>query len=110
MQLWPTETALQVKVDRESLELSYPKGNASSVFSFIVGTQRSNPNFESWDDLKGLKITVSGNVDENPELVFAGAYGGDEETVNDFEHWRFTYKMPSGFSGEPAITLHYEVA
>lgn len=109
-QLWPTEAALKAKVYDDRIELSYPKGDADSVFRFIVGTQKSNPNFESWDDLKGLKITVSGNVDENSELTFGGTYGGDEGTINDFENWRFTYKMPSGFSGEPAITLHYEVA
>ena len=100
---------MRAKVYKDRLELSYPKGNADSVFRFIVGTQKSNTNFKSWEDLKGLKVTVSGNVEENPELTFGGAYGGKDGLINNFENWRFTYKMPSGFSGVPKITLHLEV-
>ena len=100
---------MRAKVYQDRLGLSYPKGNADSVFQFIVGTQKSNKNFKSWEDLKGLKVTVSGSVDKEPELTFGGAYGGKEGKINDFENWRFTYKMPSGFSGVPEITLNFEI-
>ncbi|RFN54340.1 hypothetical protein FIE12Z_1466 [Fusarium flagelliforme] len=103
--LYPTETALDVQVSPGRLHLSYPRGNSSSRFSLQVGTFIEKPTIKSWDDLPNLRVNVSGNVDPKYELSFGGAYGGGSQTIRDFELWNFTYTMPTGFEGTPALTL-----
>ncbi|CAG7556354.1 unnamed protein product [Fusarium equiseti] len=103
--LYPTETALDVQVSPGRLHLSYPRGNSSSMFSLLMGTFIEKPTIKSWDDLPNLRVNVSGNVDPKYELSFGGAYGGGSQTVRDFELWNFTYTMPTGFEGTPALTL-----
>lgn len=64
---------------------------------------------QSWADLVGLSVEVTGNVDMNYNLTFSGAYGGAGKPINDFEHWNFTYSMPEGFTGIPHINLKLHV-
>ncbi|OAL48505.1 hypothetical protein IQ07DRAFT_622919 [Pyrenochaeta sp. DS3sAY3a] len=103
--LYPTETALQTKVSPNKLSLTYPKGTNSSIFSLLVGTFTAKRTVSSWADVQGLKVLVSGNVNPNYTLSFAGHYGGTSKPIRDFEFWNFTYTMPTGFTGTPSITL-----
>lgn len=107
--LYPTEAALQVEVEAHRLTLTYPRGNSSSVFTFIVGTFQKNRNIVDWSGVQGLKVSVTGNVNENYALGFAGARGGVFEPINDFEYWNFTYTMPEGFEGAPSLVMEVEL-
>ncbi|KAI5926416.1 hypothetical protein F4810DRAFT_725070 [Camillea tinctor] len=107
--LYPTETALQVEVGPGHLNLTYPRGNRSSVFSLMVGTFVEKPTIAGWADLPGLKVDVSGNANLSYSLSFNGEYGGSGSTIRDFELWNFTYTMPEDFSGVPNLVLNLEV-
>ena len=45
----------------------------------------------------------------NYSVTFAGAYGGADETINDFEFWNFTYTMPTNYTGKPHLLLEVEL-
>ncbi|KAH6980709.1 hypothetical protein BKA56DRAFT_643982 [Ilyonectria sp. MPI-CAGE-AT-0026] len=107
--LYPTEMALDVEVNPWNLTLSYPYGNSSSIFTLVTGTFANIRTISGWEDVQGLKVTVSGNVNEAYELSFAGGYGGASSTIRDFEFWNFTYTMPEGFQGIPTIVLELEL-
>ncbi|CAG8981254.1 hypothetical protein HYALB_00003852 [Hymenoscyphus albidus] len=92
------------------LNLTYPYGTASSTFSLLVSPFAMKKDIVGWEDVQGLNVTVSGNVDSNFTLGYAGAYGGAYSTVNDFEFWNFTYSMPRNFTGLPNLVLHVEPA
>ena len=59
-----------------------------------------------WEDIQGLSVNVTGNVNMTYELTFAGLYGGADTPINDFEFWNFTYYVPEGFVGQPSISLN----
>ncbi|KAG9502110.1 hypothetical protein J7337_007826 [Fusarium musae] len=107
--LYPTEMALQSRVKPGKLSLSYPYGNASSVFTFVVGTFEKKRTVASWDDIQGLEVKVSGNINSTYALSFAGGYGGADSLIRDFEFWNFTYTMPSGFQGVPSVELDFKL-
>lgn len=93
--LWPTEFALDAEVSAGRLSLSYPRGSSASQFSLLVGTQKRKPEVNGWEDLLGLQVSVSGNVNLTHKLQFGGQEGGGVSTVRDFEVWNFTYYMPT---------------
>lgn len=101
--------ALDVEVNPWNLTLSYPYGNSSSIFTLVTGTFANIRTISGWEDVQGLKVTVSGNVNEAYELSFGGSYGGTSSTIRDFEYWNFTYTMPEGFQGVPTIVLDLEL-
>ncbi|OLN83438.1 hypothetical protein CCHL11_03041 [Colletotrichum chlorophyti] len=73
-----TEEAMDVDVGPGYLSMSYPRGNSSSVFTFIVS---SNPlggkrDISGFGDVEGLDITVGGSVKLEPEIGFCGLVGG----------------------------------
>lgn len=68
------------------LNLSYPLGNASSVFSLLVSPFSVPPLYRhrdvtSWADVVGLEVEVTGNVDLEYALSFAGTYGGSDAMI-----------------------------
>lgn len=91
------------------LNLTYPNGTKSSIFSLVVATFPEKPTLSGWDDVQDLKVQVSGNVNMSYGLSFAGSYGGTDALIRDFEFWNFTYSMPAGFSGTPNIVLDLRV-
>ncbi|KAJ3952853.1 hypothetical protein N0V92_010705 [Colletotrichum tropicale] len=73
-----TEQAMEVKVDPGQLTLAYPRGNVSSIFTFIVS---SNPiggkrDVQGFGDLDGINITTTGSVLPDPDISFCGLVGG----------------------------------
>ena len=63
----------------------------------------------SLEDVPGLSIKLSGNVNPEPSLVFGGAKGGEGNTIQSFEAWIFEFTMPAGnFSGLPNLVLDLE--
>jgi hypothetical protein len=77
--LYPTETALQAEVAPYALNLTYPLGNSTSKFTFVLA---SNPlgvkrDIYGLNDVDGLQIEiVGGTVNRVPEISFCGLVGG----------------------------------
>jgi len=74
--LYATEPALSVAVTPGILNLTYPLGDSSSIFTLLVSTFKSVTNVVSWADLPGVNAVVSGNVNADFSLAFTGADGG----------------------------------
>lgn len=106
---YPTEEALQVEVTPNRLDLTYPSGNSSSIFTLIVGTFKQNRTIADWSGVVGLDVDVSTNANESYSLSFGGSMGGTSETIRDFEVWNFTYVMPEDFEGVPTMSLDVKV-
>lgn len=87
------------------LNLSYPLGNSSSIFTLVVGTFKQNRTIADWSGVVGLDVDVSTNANSSYSLSFGGANGGEAETIRDFEIWNFTYVMPEEFEGVPSLQL-----
>jgi hypothetical protein len=74
-----TESALAAEVYPGVLNLTYPRGNSSSVFTFMVpanplGGKRDITGFA---DIEGANIQLSGGtVDSTPIISFCGLVGG----------------------------------
>ncbi|KAB5580262.1 hypothetical protein GE09DRAFT_950351 [Coniochaeta sp. 2T2.1] len=107
--LYPTEIALHAEVSPYRLNLTYPNGTADSIFTLVVSQFRQVRTVTGWDDVQGVKVRVSGNVNLTHSLSFAGAYGGRASTIRDFEFWNFTYALPEGFEGQPNLQLDFEL-
>ncbi|KAK7960971.1 hypothetical protein PG996_011612 [Apiospora saccharicola] len=110
--LYPTEPALDAGVAPGNLNLTYPDGNATSRFTFLVSAnplgsaKRDLANLEK--DLDGVKIEVSGTVDPVPIISFCGLVGGSCKPIHGFEFWNFTYVMPVNSTVLPNINLGIE--
>ncbi|KAI0018936.1 hypothetical protein F4780DRAFT_477393 [Xylariomycetidae sp. FL0641] len=106
--LYPTEPALQVDVSAGRLNVTYPQGNASSIFTLVVSTFKNATTITGWDDVPSLDVSVSGNINQDYTLSFCGRNGGSCSTINDFEMWNFTYTMDTDFQGTPHLCLDLE--
>jgi hypothetical protein len=77
--LYPEETALQASVSPYALNLTYPLGNETSTFTFVLA---SNPlgakrDIFGLEDIDGLTIeVVGGSANPVPEVAFCGLVGG----------------------------------
>lgn len=82
--LYTKETAMQVDVGPNSLNLSYPEGTSSSTFTFHVPT---NPLGEARDitslkEIYGIDVEViGGTVSADPSIAFCGLKGGDCDVI-----------------------------
>ncbi|KAK4508146.1 hypothetical protein PRZ48_001884 [Zasmidium cellare] len=108
--LYPEVEALQAMVTPGRLNLTYPRGNASSAFTLhvspnVLGGKRD---VGGWGDVEGVDVKVSGNVDLTPTVAFCGVVGGACDPVNDFDLWNFTYSMPPGSTKVPNLVLDIE--
>ncbi|KAL4975528.1 hypothetical protein BDW66DRAFT_160333 [Aspergillus desertorum] len=108
--LYPTETALKTEVAPYALNLTYPLGNTSSTFTFVLA---ANPlgkkrNISSLDDVEGVKIKVAGTVDPVPQISFCGLLGGACDVIHGFEFWNVTFSMPANTSDVPRIEFQFE--
>lgn len=107
--LHATESYVTAVASANTLNLTYPLGTSKSIFTFIVAPNpypfTSPKDITSWDDVQGISVHISGNVNASYTVGYAGAYGGAYSTINDFEFWNFTYTMPANFSGVPSLTL-----
>lgn len=109
---YSTEAAMDVDVQAGHLGLAYPKGNESSIFTFLVV---SNPigqkrDILGWEDVWDVSVNVSGTVDLTPDISFCGLMGGSCDPINDWEFWNFTYSMPADSTETPSIIFDISVA
>lgn len=103
--------ALDAETGENYLDLSYPLGNSSSGFSFLVGTngRGGSRDVKSWADVEGINVNVTGTVDSNYTVTFNGAVGGAGTPVNDFEFWNVTYVMPVNSTEVPRVRLEFDL-
>jgi len=106
--VYPSETAMAIDVGPNAINFTYPNGNASSTFSFVVA---SNPlggkrDITSVRDIEGLDIGVSGTVDvEAPSVSFCGLVGGTCKIIHGFEFWNVTWSMPPNTTDVPFMSF-----
>jgi hypothetical protein len=104
--VYPSQTTMNIDVAPKSINFTYPNGNASSTFSFIVA---SNPlggkrDITSIRDVEGLDLEVSGTVNvSSPSISFCGLVGGTCNIIHGFEFWNITWFMPSNATTVPFI-------
>ncbi|PCH00294.1 Hypothetical protein PENO1_048620 [Penicillium occitanis (nom. inval.)] len=108
--LYPTETALKADVAPYALNLTYPLGNGTSSFTFVLASNPlgSKRDITGFDDVDGLKIeVVGGTVDPVPAISFCGLVGGTCDIIHDFEFWNLTFSMPANSSDVPSIQFKF---
>lgn len=112
LSLYAQVYALDAATGPNYLDLAYPQGNATSGFSFLVGTNSwsGKRDIVSWADVEGVNVTVSGTVDYNYTVTFNGANGGAGDPINEFEFWNFTYRMPERSTAVPRMRLLFELS
>ncbi|EAT78720.2 hypothetical protein SNOG_14095 [Parastagonospora nodorum SN15] len=106
--VWPSETAMNIDVAPNSINFTYPNGNASSTFSFIVALNplSGKRDITSVRDLDGLDLEVSGTVDvDSPSISFCGLVGGTCKIIHGFEFWNVTWSMPTNSIQIPSINF-----
>jgi hypothetical protein len=67
----------------KTLNLTYPSGNSTSSFSFLVGTNSKygKRDVASWSDIEGVSIDVEGTVNLNYTISFNGIVGGAGDMI-----------------------------
>ncbi|KAI6851712.1 hypothetical protein KC358_g37 [Hortaea werneckii] len=100
-----TESAIDAEVTPGCLKLTYPYGNSSSIFTFLLSPPTLNGTLLGWGDADGLDVKVTIYPEMSMNLTFAGMFGGASETIHDFEFYNFTYTLPKNFTGQPWVQL-----
>lgn len=98
---------LLVDVSPNRLNLTYPDGDASSVFTFYASPSLLQRNVQGWSDIQGVNISISGNVDPNATVKFAGRFGGSYGPYYDYNYWYLQHTMPAGFEGTPELVIDF---
>ncbi|KAH7024365.1 uncharacterized protein B0I36DRAFT_250683 [Microdochium trichocladiopsis] len=111
MTLHASEMALDVGVAPYALNLTYPAGNSSSSFTFLIAPNPLGQKRDITDlaDINGLKFEVGGTVDPKPQSTFCGLVGGTCSIIHGFEFWNLTFTMPAGSTEVPSITFKFEL-
>ncbi|KAI1016720.1 hypothetical protein LB504_007169 [Fusarium proliferatum] len=108
LSLRPTEAHVLMEVSPKKLKVTYPEGTSSSVFTFVASPSLAKRDVQSWADIQGISISVSGNANPDPQITFAGRYGGSGSPIYDHNHWTFVHTMPAEFEGAPEIIIEFE--
>lgn len=81
-QYYATESAIGADVSPGRLNLSYPYGNTSSIFTFMLSPPTKKRTISGWDGAEGLNISVTTYpLDMTSNLTFAGLYGGASDPI-----------------------------
>ena len=78
MTLRATEMAMQSDVETGTLSLTYPQGNSSSSFTFLISPNPLGQKRDIMDvsDIYGLNVEIDGTIDKTPQISFCGLVGG----------------------------------
>ena len=81
--LYAETEALEARVAAGELELSYPSGNCSSNFTFLVAPNplHAKKDIFGWDNVVGVNVSVSGTVILEPTIGFCGLAGGTCDVI-----------------------------
>ncbi|KAI9645509.1 hypothetical protein NHQ30_006249 [Ciborinia camelliae] len=107
--LYATEMHVIAEARPGSLNLTYPDGNDTSLFTFLVSPFAAKRTISSLEDIQGLSLQVSGTIDMNYTMSYAGDYGGSDATINDFEYWNVTFTMPAGSTETPHLFFEVDL-
>ena len=107
--LFATESSVIAEAAPSSLNLTYPIGTNKSIFSLIVSPFEKKRTVTSLADIQGLTVNVTGSVDSNYTISWAGAFGGSSSVINDFEFWNFTWSMPANSTVAPNLHLSLDL-
>ncbi|RDW79783.1 hypothetical protein BP6252_04421 [Coleophoma cylindrospora] len=107
--LYATESHVVAEAAPGSLNLTYPDGNSSSIFTLIVSPFKAMKTISSIADIQGLTVNITGTINETFALSYAGGYGGADTVINNFEFWNFTYSMPQNSTAIPHLHLSVEL-
>ena len=106
-QLRSSEAHVLMEVSPKKLKVTYPQGTSSSVFTFAVSPSVAKRDVQSWADIQGISISISGSVSPVPEITYAGRYGGSGNPIYDQNYWSIVHKMPAEFEGAPEIIIEF---
>jgi hypothetical protein len=66
---------------KNTLNMTYPLGTDASIFTFTVSTFAKKIEIAGWQDVQGLDVKVSGNVNLTYALSYTGQYGGSGSLI-----------------------------
>ncbi|KIW14255.1 hypothetical protein PV08_07037 [Exophiala spinifera] len=100
--------AMDVEVGPNFLNLTYPHGNSTSTFEFILATNPwgATRDIPSLDNVSGVDIQViGGSVNATPVVSFCGLAGGACSPRFNFEFWNYTWTMPEDSTSLPSVSF-----
>lgn len=79
--LYATEASITAIASPGKLNITYPYGNSSSIFTLLVSPFSNKLDVTTWSDLQGLSVNISGNISPDYSLSFCGNFGGSCSTI-----------------------------
>jgi hypothetical protein len=79
--LYATEPSVIAEAAPGSLNLTYPIGNGSSIFTLLISPFAAKKTISTIEEIQGLTLNVTGSVNETYSLSYAGGYGGADDTI-----------------------------
>jgi hypothetical protein len=79
--LYATESWIIAEAGPCSLNVTYPLGNSSSIFTLLVSPFAAKKTISSIEEIQGMTVNVTGTVNETYTLAYAGGYGGIDSTI-----------------------------
>lgn len=64
-----------------SMNLTYPNGNSSSIFTMMMSPPRNRGTVSGWGDADGLNVHVKTFPKMDMNITFAGWRGGAEDPI-----------------------------
>ena len=96
---------MDAEVESGKLTLHYPKGDVGSQFRFLVSTFTDRLVVNRWEDVPGLSVNVTGDV--NPKYTVERASDlGPLRPSQGFDYWNFVYNASSA---TPTIEMQFNV-
>lgn len=91
---------MDATVDSGKMTLRYPQGAADAQFRFLVSTFADATTVTGWEDLPGLSVEVSGDVDTAYSVERAA------QPSMGFDYWNFVYNVTGA---TPSIELKFSL-
>jgi hypothetical protein len=108
--VYPNEASMHIVASPNLLNVSLPNATETSTFQFQVVAFADGHDFNTWDDVTGLSVNVTGTAATNYSVGFAGSLGGTGgSAIQEFEFWNVTYAMADDFKAGDIPWMALEV-
>lgn len=108
--VYPNEASMHIVASPNLLNVSLPNATEASTFQFQVVAFADGHDFNTWDDVTGLSVNVTGTAAANYSVGFAGSLGGTGgSAIQEFEFWNVTYTMAPDFKAGDIPWMALEV-